>query len=321
MKHIKSFGCRLGFTLIELLVVIATVGVLIAAALPMIRGTSDSAMAAKCMANMRNIAEATLIYASRDIEYGYYPSAGFFRYIGFALGDPVPKYKPRRPWISNMGSPANLDKNWEGKKRPGKEAYGNVAHFTEKPNYEKPDDHNNPLFAVKHGAIWAYTGQSFDVYRCPVHTSAFEKAHKYPPSWSFVMNGKFGFDSDGKGVHGFNGQSVKSSTVIGRPPDKVLMFAEVQGLELKDKKHKVNLEPLVNGADFKTDAILEHDKENIGFNHPLSKGRYCGHVAFADGHVEKIVMPQNQGNIKELTKWLCSGVDVVYDGGTYSEAN
>ncbi len=92
-------------------------------------------------------------------------------------------------------------------------------------------------------------------------------------------------------------------------------------LELKDKKHKVNLEPLVNGADFKTDAILEHDKENIGFNHPLSKGRYCGHVAFADGHVEKIVMPQNQGNIKELTKWLCSGVDVVYDGGTYSEAN
>jgi len=132
-----------------------------------------------------------------------------------------------------------------------------------------------------------------------------------------VMNGKFGFDSDGKGVHGFNGQSVKSSTVIGLPPDKVLMFAEVQGLDIDDSKHGVSLKALLDGGGTQTDAVLEYTKEDMGFNHPLGKHKYGGNVAFADGHVETIVMPTKM-KARDLTRYLCQGYDVPHDGSAYT---
>ena len=56
---------KLGFTLIELLIVIAVIGVLIALLLPALSATRDSARAAVCKSNMRQIGLSLQMYAER----------------------------------------------------------------------------------------------------------------------------------------------------------------------------------------------------------------------------------------------------------------
>ena len=59
--------------------------------------------------------------------------------------------------------------------------------------------------------------------------------------------------------------------------------------------------------------------EAIAFNHKSGK-RYCAHVAFADGHVEKLLLPKRSGGLNsvQLTALLCGGVDVSFDGSAYN---
>ena len=143
------------------------------------------------------------------------------------------------------------------------------------------------------------------------------------------MNQEFGFNRDGQGNIGFFGASVKSGITVStdtdgrrkstasRGHDKVLLFAEVQGIEVTDKG--VSLKP-ASGGD-QTDAVLEYAKESMGFNHKIGKQRWGGNVAFADGHVDLIMMPKASGYIRDLTRYLCQGVDVPHDGRKYNPSN
>ena len=48
----------------------------------------------------------------------------------------------------------------------------------------------------------------------------------------------------------------------------------------------------------------------------------CLNMTFADGHVEKLRQPRtglNEGDLHELTKWLCEGKDVSFNGKKYEE--
>ncbi len=52
-----------GFTLIELLVVIAIIAILAALLLPALKGAKDSARAAQCMNNLKQVAQGLMLYA------------------------------------------------------------------------------------------------------------------------------------------------------------------------------------------------------------------------------------------------------------------
>ena len=103
-------------------------------------------------------------------------------------------------------------------------------------------------------------------------------------------------------------------------------------------------QPEGNGGSTETDAILQFStsglqdgdwgknqpssgNETIGANHMVGKSLYA-HVAFADGHCEKLRIPYtgnakkpqvDDGNLKELTTWLCAGKDVSLNGKKYEK--
>ncbi len=52
----------------------------------------------------------------------------------------------------------------------------------------------------------------------------------------------------------------------------------------------------------------------------MTANRLCAHVAFADGHCEQLLAPKDgSGNLRELTSWLCEGVDFSFDGKNYKK--
>ena len=168
---------------------------------------------------------------------------------------------------------------------------------------------NNGINIPYHFTVNTTDGR--EVYRCPVHARNFKKAKGRLPGWSYMMNQVFGYASNGRSVHGFTARCF-GSDIASRSPDKVLLFAEVQGADIEDKKNGISLTTVVSGST-ETDAVLEYTKEQIGFTHPLGKGKYGGNVAFADGHVDTIVAPSSK-QFKELTEDLCQGVDVPNNG-------
>lgn len=318
MKRLDSLRIRAGFTIIELLVVIGILGILLAALLPMVGSSRDSALTAKCKNNMKNLAMGVLSCAQGNDEYGHFPAAGYYRSI--EAKSRKKSYYPHRSWISNKGDIPMLNRS------TGSVYLGEVAHFT-----DSEDDVRN---AVTNGAIWHAAGASFEIYRCPVHAREYEKQNGgRQPGWSFMMNQEFGFNRDGVGSIGFFGASIKSAITVStetngkrndktnaqRGHDKVLLFAEIQCAEVNDTKHGVSLKPAAGGTE--TDAVLEYTKENMGFNHKIGKTRYGGNVAFADGHVDMIMMPTAGGYIRDLTRYLCQGFAVPHDGSSYTPSN
>lgn len=298
-------SARLGFTLIELLVVIGIIGVLSAVMIGMMGGTSESAKATQCMTNLRSLSVAVLNYAMQDDD-GNFPAAGSHKWTYYGGGTSYPE---RKGWISwNYPHPNNKSK-----------AGGSVISFNE-------SDDKLLRFAVTNGCIWACGGKSEKAYVCPTHDAACLKANKRHPGWSYMMNESFGWARNGAGTPlaswtGLSHNSMRpydstKKTNVSRSPDKVLLFAEMQGLT--DAKH--NLQAVVNGSGDGGDGVLQYrsSSEVIGFNHKQSGGKLSGHVAFADGHVEKLLYPSS-GNVEQLTKWLCSGREVSFNGSMYQD--
>ena len=158
------------------------------------------------------------------------------------------------------------------------------------------------------------------------------------------MNSHFGWDngsvaadveigrrSYGNGYVSFSYTSKPKSRK--RPLEKVLLFAEIPYMENGVQKPEWS-----TAAGKENDAILqyppgsdENKKANkagdgageiIGFNHKSGKF-YCAHVAFADGHCVKLLLPDRASadNLKELTTWLCTGVEYTFNGGKYEKVS
>lgn len=303
------------FTLIEMIVVLAIIGTLLGIVISQFSGATESAKAAQCEANLKNLATAahTCAQAQQD---GYFPPAGSFWYIEYShKGKGGVSYPRRIGWIS--GSEPN---------NGGKIDQSPIPYYDDK----DPKSQGSAFYAITNGArgeMWREL-KSQNTYMCPIHAAAVHQKNGNYPGWSYVMNREFGMkDNSGS----WFGQTLSSITIRDdsgkdhtRDHSKVLMFAELQGIDITKKDGdyspiRANLRP---GTD-EADAILDYKKnESIGFNHKVDKRKVCGHVAFADCHVEKFNCPKSSSalNRLDLTKKLCRGHEIASDGnGKYTD--
>lgn len=315
-KHARSFLPESGFTLIEMLVVIGIIGILSGVLLSLFGGATDSAKAAKCMTNMRNLAAAASNYAMIT-EDGSFPAAGSYAYYWHG-GKRVAE---RRGWIS-----------WYYQRNPfpAKSHPGNPDTVYLACTPGSRSDEEKHYFALTNGAIWAQCGRSSESYVCPVHAEVCNTSKKkIRPYWSYVMNSRFGF-CEGSSAQidsrQYNSSITSYKNGVALSADRVLLFAEVPFVAIPKASGSAQNSVQLQGENSQFDCVLQYDSENwsgtkesIGFNHKSGK-RYSAHVAFADGHVSKLMLPKdmNDGQVRELTMWLCQGDGIVFDGKKYT---
>ena len=302
-----------GFTLLELLIVIGIIAVLGGVMLSQFSSSTDSALAATCMNNMRMLCNAVVAEASRE---SYYPSAGPYQYR------------------EENASAVSWWQGWVGHSKGDQK----VSCY-----HDGSDDGEAQHYAITNGTIWHAIGGASGAYLCPAHTKYCKQQKKPTPSWSYVMNSDFGWDlrtaADvtgglrGYGSGSFTFRYNSSPTSRKRPVEKVLLFAEIPYVD-----NGVQRPEWSTAAGKENDAILqyppdgdENQKANkasdgageiIGFNHRSGK-HYSAHVAFADGHCAKLVLPReaSEDNIKDLTTWLCTGVEYMFNGSKYEKVS
>ena len=314
------------FSLVELLVVIGIIAVLAGVLLATFGGSSESARAAQCLSNMKNLANACQTYGMNT---GRYPNAGSVEIM--KMDDSQGRnrvraaYKERPGWIS-----------WDSAGKYTQEGGVSYSHSANAPIGLYCADLKQSTHALTNGCLWKYVAGNRSTYVCPKHAL---KMREYKVNWSYLMNSNFGWDtSNGSRSYSENGGG---HTVYGSlaNADKMLLFAEVPFMGYS------SWQPEGTGGSTETDAILQFtaseresgDKganqssaggnETIGANHLIGKNLYA-HVAFADGHCEKLRIPYtgnakkpqvDDGNLKELTTWLCAGKDVSLNGKKYEK--
>jgi len=280
-----------GFTLVELMIVIGIIGILSAILLKSVSGSSESARAVKCLANLHDLANACQATALDDGEHNC-PRAGSGEYtsMSMVLGKGFSKtYGETRGWVSwtSMGAYRNS---------PKQSQYSSSWLIS---TYEKNQDKR--LYALTNGTIWKAIGGNSSSYRCPLHEQCAKKKGE-SPIWSYVMNEYF--------------MEERNFTSLGNR-DRRLLFAELP-FNIDNKLQTCSFS---RGTGTDLDPTLQYTKnEVIGFNHK-TKRKWVAHVCFADGHTEKLEMPGDTSlaRLRELTKWLCEGTAISYNGTKYEE--
>ena len=274
------------FTLVELLVVIGIIGILVGVLLTSFSGSSESARAAQCLSNMRNLATAvnTMAMNSANQRDAYYPFAQTKIVMDIQTSKRTgtrKRYQKDRGWIDMY---------------PGEAGWKDTMSSAGRIVTAYDDDDKATDYVITNGAVWATIGRK-EGYVCPSHRLS---SANRPPAWSYMMNSYF--------ASGIPYGSLKNA-------DRMLLFAEL---------------PFGAGdGETLADPLLDYKKnEIIGFNHTAA-GKRCAHVAFADGHVEKLRTnikfkkgvrdDGSNSEFKELTEWLCTGVDFTFNGQKYQK--
>ncbi len=268
------------FTLVELLVVIGIIGILAGVLIASFSGSSDSARAAKCLTNLKNLASANQLYGSNSKHFVNACST-------VTLGDNITSsgenvYYETPGWVS-----------WYSK---GKFPATSKISGDEISTYEKSDEKR--IYCLTNGALWKYISGNSSAYVCAQHVNS----TKLKPLWSYVAN---------QSVGGAGYTSLERA-------DRKLLFAEMPF----DGSEEGSYAPSTTKTDYNDCSLKADGTEMIGFNHKTGKGAACAHVVFADGHVEKLRQPKNgldTSKKKELTKWLCAGEDISFDGKEYEK--
>lgn len=297
------------FTLIEVLIVIGIIGILMAVLAPHVTGGTESARAAKCMANLGNLAKAVHLSGQAT---GYWPLAGSLETMETVQksgGKFELKYSQIRGWISWNSS------GYTSSKHKSSTTWYTSAYCQDKRNNRRLGE-----LLIEKGSIWPYMSGSMTCYVCPEHVKAMKRDSK--PCWSYVMNSEFDWDTakgedlprDGDD-HSWRNYFGKDNNVS--RADRRLLFAELVWTDYAGATPNFSKSP-----GMENDCVLQYEEgEVIGFNHK-SKRDYVAHVVFADCHTDKLVCPLKglgMSNLKNLTKWLCRANDIKFDGHKYEE--
>jgi len=288
------------FTLIELLIVIGIIGILSGILIAGFGGGTESARNAQCLTNMRSLASACHSYG---MAHHYYPLAGSVEIMEINKNGKTTNrsFWERPGWISW---------NSQGTYSTHVQSHAsNLGWFTS--SYSQTFDERE--YCVTNGALWRFISGNKKLFQCPAHMIKYKAK---PPAWSYVMNSYFGWDSSKGSSFKPNGYTGKRFGDL-KQADKRLLFAEIPYMGVEGKV--VDSE----APGIECDCVLQYEEDEvIGFNHASGKKAKFAHVVFADGHAEKLTWPKsgmNQSQVKELTKWLCEGTDVSFDGQNYRE--
>ena len=198
------------------------------------------------------------------------------------------------------------------------------------------NDDDDAAFAITNGTLWKFVGQNRETYVCPSHATRAAKLHGAKVRFSYAMSAYFGYDwtrgskaatSDGAGWITMNAGRLDRKLLFAELPFAIpnstdgrndvsadVAYSSANDTDLVDcvLQYKAN----VNGKAYNED--WSGTPEAIAFNHKSAK-RYCAHVAFADGHIEKLLLPKGSGGLDsvQLTALLAGGVDVSFDGSAY----
>ena len=318
------------FSLVELIVVIGIIGVLAGILLASFSGGTDSARAAKCLNNMRNLAQGVNSSAAAH-HRGFFPAAGSFAEM--SAGSEKKTFAENIGWISWLSTSDEYNTHGTRQNKPTSfVACANAGCYAE--------NDAEALFAITNGRVWKAVNGNLDIYVCPDHKLACDKKGA-KLRWSYVMNAWFGYDWS-------NGSKAIYAPVAGIPyplktmdnpdirPDRRLLFAE---LPIYGSGRRFDEGGKLSGATYSesggtdTDCVLQYKGyefnrkwsgtgEAIAFNHRSNK-RYCAHVVFADGHTEKLLKPKSGSGVSEeqLTALLCAAKDISFDGTSYTWQN
>ena len=314
------------FTIIELLVVIGIIGVLAGVLTVSFSGGTETARAAKCLANMRNLAQGAISYAA-DRER--YPYAGSHAAFGVDSQGKI-YYRERVGWISWLSkSDEYHTRSVRGGTARSFQKCSNISAYC--------TDEEDATFAITNGALWKFVAKNRDTYVCPAHATR-ARRHAVTARFSYAMSAYFGYDWT-------RGSKAAASDEAGwidmnntKRLDRKLLFAELPFAipGASDAANEVAEDAAYSTADdsYLVDCTLQYKAnvngkgyntqwsgvpEAIAFNHKSGK-RYCAHVAYADGHVEKLLLPSRGGGLNsvQLTALLCGGVDVSFNGSVYN---
>ena len=311
----SDFEMKKAFTLIELLVVIGIIAVLSGIMVVSVGRTSESARAAKCLANLRNLSQGANSIAMAS---GIYPLASSIqRPMAGTTGLAFFETKGWISWLSK-GDPFGV--------RSGIPAKSIVK--CQLPRFKGFDNEDDNLFVLTNGTMWLAVNKTRDVYLCPTHSQAFQKHNgSKRPLYSYVMNGYFGYDYT-EGTKSVGGDMIKEYGQL-EHSERLLMFAEIPMINPEDGSYMEPSEPSEQDGVLQVKATVNGEtygkmwngvSESIGFNHKNGKKGYCAHVAFADGHVETFAYGVGTGlKDTELTALLCYRKEVVFDGKGYRE--
>lgn len=308
------------FTLVELIIVVGIICVLAGILLVSFGGGTDSAKAALCLSNLKNLANACQTYGMATYRY---PNAGSEELLSLdesqGRRSVREQYSERKGWIS-----------WDSEGH-----YPSTSHQSNPIIGLYEEDRKKADYALTNGCLWKYVSQNRATYVCSLHRQTMRR-QGLSPNWSYLMNAYFGWDTS----EGARAVSRGSHTDFGKlqRADRILLFSEVpfMGYSSWQPEGSAGSKDTDGVLQFATTGLSSGDKganasgdgtETIGANHMVGKKLYA-HVAFADGHCEKLQIPYSgspkspqveENVLKQLTAWLCVGYDVGLSGKQYQK--